>query len=61
MGEACSICGRVADPQSDGDPPMTWCADVVETHNGMRTRWVCGECTRKYVRSIEAKLDQQWW
>jgi hypothetical protein len=61
VGETCSICGRVADPDDDGDPPLTWCADVVEARDGLRTRWVCGDCTRRYVRSIEAKLDQQWW
>lgn len=61
MQETCSICGRVADPVEDGDPPMTWCADIVETHGGHRTRWVCAECTRHHVRSIEAKLDKHWW
>ena len=58
---ACSLCGRVADPDIDGDPPMTWCADVVETRSGHTTRWLCPACTRKYVRSIESKLDQTWW
>jgi hypothetical protein len=61
VGEVCSICGRVADPDSDGDPPLTWCADVIEVRDGTRTRWVCNECTRQYVRSIEAKLARQWW
>jgi hypothetical protein len=55
------MCGRVADPVDDGDPPITWCADIVETMEGHRTRWVCDTCTRKYVRSMEAKLDQEWW
>jgi hypothetical protein len=61
MRETCSICGRVADPDEDGDPPLTWCADIVETSEGNRTRWVCASCTRDFVRSIEAKLEQQWW
>ena len=55
------MCGRMADPQSDGDPPLAWCADIVESRDGPRTKWVCDACTRKYVRSIEAKLDQEWW
>jgi len=55
------MCGRMADPQCDGDPPLAWCADIVETRDGPRTKWVCDACTRKYVRSIEAKLDQEWW
>jgi transposase-like protein len=57
----CSLCGRQAEPDRDGDPPLTWCADLIETAEGARTRWVCTECTRRFVRSIEAKLDQQWW
>jgi len=58
---ACSLCGRAADPATDGDPPLGWCADIIETSTGHRTRWVCAECTRRYVRSIEAKLESQWW
>ncbi|MEP6599618.1 MAG: hypothetical protein ABJB98_09260 [Actinomycetota bacterium] len=58
---SCSLCGRVADPEADGDPPLTWCVDIVEDLDGPRTRWVCDICTRRYVRSIEAKLDQNWW
>ncbi|MGI8759912.1 MAG: hypothetical protein ACR2LF_01120 [Jatrophihabitantaceae bacterium] len=61
MHEVCSICGRSADAEADGNPPLGWCADVVESRAGPQTRWVCTECTRRYVRSIEAKLDQQWW
>ena len=57
----CSLCGRKADPATDGDPPLAWCADIVETSTGHRTHWVCVECTRRYVRSIEAKLDSEWW
>jgi hypothetical protein len=61
MQELCSMCGRMADPQSDGDPPLAWCADIVESRDGPCTKWICDTCTRKYVRSIEAKLDQEWW
>jgi hypothetical protein len=61
VGETCSICGRTADAEADGDPPLTWCADIVETRDGHRTRWVCHTCTRQFVRSIEAKLEQNWW
>jgi rubredoxin len=61
MTAVCSMCGRVADPEEDGDPPLGWCADLVETSEGQRTHWVCPSCTRKFVRAIEAKLEQQWW
>jgi hypothetical protein len=57
----CSLCGREADPAIDGDPPRTWCADIVAGIDGPYTRWLCTACTRHYVRSIEAKLDTQWW
>jgi hypothetical protein len=55
------MCGRMADPRSDGNPPIAWCADVVESRDGPRRRWICDACTRKYVRSIEAKLGTEWW
>jgi hypothetical protein len=61
VNEHCSLCARVADPERDGDPPLGWCADNVEVHGGTRTRWVCADCTRRHVRAIEAKLDQNWW
>jgi hypothetical protein len=32
-----------------------------QTAAGTRTRWVCPDCTRRYVRSIEAKLEPEWW
>ena len=60
-GPACSLCGHVADARVDGDPPLGWSADMIETSDGVRRRWVCGNCARRFVRSIEAKLDHQWW
>lgn len=61
MDETCTLCGRVADPLRDGDPPLGWCVDRIEAHGGERTRWVCPECTRSHVRAIEAKLEHSWW
>ena len=55
------MCGRAADPEGDGDPPLGWCADIIESLDGPRTKWICDTCTRTYVRAIEAKLDQEWW
>jgi hypothetical protein len=57
----CSHCGREADPDIDGDPPRTWCADIHHGVDGPYTRWVCTSCTRQSIRSIEAKLDNAWW
>jgi hypothetical protein len=49
----CSVCGTT----SAGEPPLTW-----STATGPRGRTlVCDRCTRENVRSIEAKLDEQWW
>lgn len=61
MPAVCSLCGVTPDPVVEGDPPLGWSADLIDTGDGPRTRWVCGTCTRRYVRSIEAKLDQEWW
>jgi len=61
MPATCSICGREADPEADGDPPVTWCADTVETRDGPHVRWVCTACARKHIRSIESELERQFW
>jgi rubredoxin len=57
MDESCSMCGRVADPAAEGDPPLAWSTELIDAG----TRWICPACTRDHVRSIEAKLDQAWW
>ncbi|SHF81223.1 hypothetical protein SAMN05443575_0961 [Jatrophihabitans endophyticus] len=56
----CSLCGRAADAEAEGDPPLGWSADRAEGAEGA-VRWICPQCTRRYVRAIEAKLDQAWW
>jgi len=49
----CSVCGATA----AGEALLTW-----STSTGPRgRRAVCDRCTRENVRSIEAKLDEQWW
>lgn len=57
----CAMCGRRAEPDRDGDPPATGCLDTIESREGQRVRWICDQCTRQYVRSIEAKLGEEWW
>ena len=49
----CSWCGATA---PDG-VPMTWSMQTSE--RGVQT--LCESCTRTNVRSIEAKLDSEWW
>lgn len=49
----CTVCGSTV----EGEPPLTWSVST-----GPRGRTLtCERCTREHVRSIEAKLDEQWW
>ena len=55
-------CADESPVPDDGDPPLAWSADSGRGRAAVpRTRWICPTCTRSYVRSIEAKLDQAWW
>ena len=49
----CSWCGTQA---PDGAPP-TWSMQTSE--RGVQL--LCEDCTRANLRSIEAKLDGEWW
>jgi hypothetical protein len=59
----CDFCG--ATPIGDdgevtltGDEvPLIW---VVSVEAGV-TRTYCASCSREHLRSIEAKLDSEWW
>jgi hypothetical protein len=42
---------------ADASVPLSW---VVSVEAG-RTRTYCETCAREHLRSIEAKLDSQWW
>lgn len=48
----CTGCGAREAPQ-----PPTWSAQV----SARGTTVLCEDCTRTHVRSIEARLDEQWW
>jgi len=43
--------------EADGTVPLGW---VVSIEAG-RTRTFCETCAREHLRSIEAKLDSDWW
>jgi len=48
----CRRCQRSA-----ARPPPTW---SLESEAGQRS-WLCENCTRDNLRSIEAKLEDAWW
>jgi hypothetical protein len=51
----CSVCGSFADDESDLPPGWS----LVTNERGMGL--VCASCTRTNIRSIEAKLPEEWW
>jgi hypothetical protein len=53
---ACDFCG-VTPVGDDDETPLTW---VVSVEGGV-TRTYCESCSREHLRSIEAKLDSEWW
>jgi hypothetical protein len=51
----CQRCGRRAAP--DEDVRLSWVMD-----RGSRgVQWTCPSCAADNVRSMEAKLDIEWW
>jgi hypothetical protein len=56
MTRHCERCGTSGDAPEDG-MPADWSLDM--TDRGVT--YLCRTCTRDNVRSIEAKLDQEWW
>lgn len=53
---ACGTCGAVPG-RADAAARLAWSRGI---ENG-RVVWTCPECTRRYARAIEGKLDSQWW
>jgi hypothetical protein len=51
---SCSWCGATADSEV---PPLTWTSSV---ESGV-VRYYCERCSREHLRSIESKLDAQYW
>jgi hypothetical protein len=52
----CSRCGTTPeDPAAEAPPGWSF-------ETGRRgIQWLCLACTRDNVRSIEAKLPEEWW
>lgn len=54
----CALCGTPVPPGTpQGQVPLGW---ALGTERG-RTTATCERCTRENARSIEAKLDPEWW
>ena len=54
MSVTCDFCGR----QVEGaEPPLTWTTSIERG----RVRRYCDSCSRTHLRSMEAKLDSEWW
>lgn len=56
MTRHCARCGSPGEGPDDG-MPEGWSLDVTDRGVG----YLCATCTRDNVRSIEAKLPQEWW
>ena len=52
--DTCDFCGRSAATEPE---TLTWTTSV---ENGRR-RTYCEACSRDHLRSIEGKLDSEWW
>jgi hypothetical protein len=48
----CGVCGAVPE-----GPTVTWSSQT----SGRGTSWLCAQCTRDNLRSIEGRLDEAWW
>ena len=49
----CTLCGR----RAEGTALLTW-----SSARGPRgTTWTCTDCTRRHLRALEAKLDEEHW
>ncbi len=48
----CALCGATAESM-----PLGWSTSV---ERGRQVRY-CERCSREHVRSMESKLDSDWW
>jgi hypothetical protein len=53
----CSSCGTIPPPEKQAAARLTWSRGT----DGRRTTWTCERCSRENLRSIESKLDPDWW
>ena len=51
----CGTCGGIA--QDESGARLTWALYCEKD----RQVWTCDRCCREHLRSIEGKLDHDWW
>lgn len=53
----CGTCGRQAVGEEREAAQVSWTFGMERG----RATWTCVECSRRYARSIEGRLDADWW
>ncbi|MFC7623660.1 hypothetical protein [Microlunatus sp. GCM10028923] len=57
--ERCTGCGREPEPD---EPTWTWSQErLADDETEDQVVFLCPACAREHARSIEAKLDAEWW
>lgn len=51
----CVMCGCI--PEDKSAALLTWALGM---EKGSKV-WTCDRCSREHLRSIEGKLDSDWW
>jgi len=54
MTTTCDLCGATSPTDA---PPLTWSLTM---ERGQVKRY-CDQCTRRHLRAMEGKLDQEHW
>jgi hypothetical protein len=65
----CSTCGRRPEPGEEAAARLTWSRELTGSRDHGSTdelsdaavTWTCERCSRAHLRSIESKLDPEWW
>jgi hypothetical protein len=57
----CSLCGAAAPSADPLTTPLDWLVETDPRRPELGQRQYCPACARKHLRSIEAKLDAEYW